>query len=305
MTTPFGPPASGAASGPKPKFDYAAREQETVRLILRALKTGVERGRFTAEDAVTIAINQIFRPRGPRIPEDKKDGLERAIHKLATTLTPPSSPALYAFAKSAAALAWAIHPRPRSPLAPQEDAWFGSEELVRAALHAELAAKGDAFGPEDLVRRAVRRSLMTRRKARPGLMLPVKSGDPLRDLLDVPLQGFVRLPGRDIRSKMAVAFTRENAMGAAVRKASIFHSERMEKALGAELWALGRPVGFADKKQSRLLIASPSSTAAQETQLRSRELLHRLQLVAGLEKIIGVKVHVDASAYHLFTRDPG
>jgi len=287
----------------RPRFDYRARQEETQHLILRALKTRVERGGFAIDDAVTVATAQIFRPRGPRIPEDKKSALERALLQLASTLEPPTARAVYAFAKDAAALAWAAHPRPRSPLAPQEDAWYGAEELVTAAIHAELAVRGDAFGAEDLVRRAVRRSLNSRRKARIGAPVAVKPGDPLRALLEVPAQGMVRLPGQDLRSKMARVFTNESAMGDAVRKSAMFHSERMEAVLGPDLWNLGRPVGFADRKQTRVLIASSSSTAAQETQLHSLELLHRLQKVPGLEHIVGVKVQVDAQAFHLFTRD--
>ncbi|MDP2345866.1 MAG: hypothetical protein Q8O67_33310 [Deltaproteobacteria bacterium] len=286
----------------QPTFPYATRQHELQRLIVRALKTRLERGRFSTEDGVDVAFNQVFRPRGPRIPEHKKDDLRIAIQRVAKMLEPPTAQALYGFAKQVAELAWLLHPRPRSPLAPQEDAWFGSGELARAAIAAELSAGGGAFGADDLVRRAVRRGLSARRKSRPGPMLPTKSGDPLRDLLDVPLHGVVRLPGKDFRWQMASTFQHEGALSDAMRTASIFHSERMEKALGPLLWALCRPVGFSDKKQTRILIASSSSTAAQETIMHSREILFRLQQMKGLEKITGVKVTVDVEAFHLWTR---
>jgi hypothetical protein len=285
-----------------PSFDYATRQAELQRLIVRAMKTRVERGRFSNEDAVDVAFNQVFRPRGPRIPEEKKGDLKAAIQKMAKILEPPTAQALNSFAKQVAELAWMLHPRPRSPLAPQEDAWFGAGELARSAIAAELSAGGGAFGADDLVRRAVRRGLSARRRSRPGPMLPTKSGDPLRDLLDVPLHGPVRLPGKDLRWQMASTFQHAGALSDAMRTASIFHSERMEKALGPLLWALGRPVGFTDKKQTRVLIASSSSTAAQETLMHSREILFRLQQMKGLEKVTGVKVAVDVEAFHLWTR---
>lgn len=286
----------------QPLFDYATRQAELQRLIVRALKTRIERGQFSSDDGVDIAFNQVFRPRGPRVPEDKKPDLRTAIKKLAKMLEPPTAQALNAFAKQVAELAWLLHPRPRSALAPQEDAWFGSGELARAAIEAELSVGGGAFGAEDLVRRAVRRGLVARRKSRPGPRLPTKSGDPLRDLLDVPLYGAVRLPGKDLRWQMASVFQHDGALSTAMRTASIFHSERMEQALGPLLWALGRPVGFSDKRQTRILIASSSSTAAQETVMHSREITWRLQQMKGLEHIVGVKVSVDVEAFHLWTR---
>ena len=285
-----------------PAFDYSTRQAELQRLIVRALKTRIERGQFSIDDGVAIAMNQVFRPRGPRVPEDKKEDLKSAIYKIARQLEPPSASALYAFAKQVAELAWMLHPRPRSPLAPQEDAWFGHAELARAALEAELTAGGGAFGAEDLVRRAVRRGISARRRARPGPLVPIKSGDPLRDLLDVPLHGAVRLPGKDIRWKMAQVFQKPGALSEAMRTASVFHSEKMEQALGPVLWALGRPVGFSDKNQTRILIASSSSTTAQETVMHSREITWRLQQLRGLEKIVGIKVSVDAEAFHLWSR---
>ncbi len=289
-------------SSPGPKFDYATRQSETQQLIVRALKTRIERGRFHPEDAVEIAFTQIQRPRGPRIPEDKKAALLKALTSLSASLEPPTSKALYQYAKDAAALAWSQHPRPRSPLAPQEDAWYGAEELARSAIAAEIARGGHNFGDEDLVRRAVRRGLDARRKARIGTAIPVPPGDPLRRLLEVPPAGAVRLPRGDFRTKMAQQFTRETAMGEAIRKSAIFHNEPMQDALGPLLWELGRPTGFADRKQTRILIASPTSTMAQEAQLHALEYLHRLQKVAGLERLTGTKVQVDAAAFHLFTR---
>ncbi len=283
-------------------FDYVARQAELQRLIVRALKTRIERGQFSSEDGVDIAFNQVFRPRGPRIPEGKKSDLRIAIQRIARVLDPPTAPALHSFGKQVAELAWMLHPRPRSPLAPQEDAWFGSAELARAAIDAELTGGGGAFGADDLVRRAVRRGMNARRRSRPGPRLPVKSGDSLRDLLDVPLHGVVRLPGKDMRWQMASAFQHDGPLSEAMRTASIFHSERMEQALGPILWALGRPVGFSDKKQTRILIASSSSTAAQEALMHGREITWRLQQLKGLEHIVGMKISVDVEAFHLWSR---
>jgi hypothetical protein len=72
----------------------------------------------------------------------------------------------------------------------------------------------------------------------------------------------------------------------------------MEPALGEELWLLCRPLGFADQRRTRVLVATTSSVAAQETQLRARELLYRLQKLDALHDVQGVKVVVDARAFH-------
>lgn len=282
---------------------YARRQAETQQLILRAIKTRLERGSFSSEDAVNIAYNQIMRPRGPRLSEEGRTALLAGLRKLAPDVEPPTARALYAFAKDAAALAWLGHVRPRSPLAQEDDAWFGVDVLAEAAVAAELAARGDSFGADDLVQRAVRRALHARRKARIGALVPLADRDPLRALLEVPPTGAVRLPGRDVRAQMARVLSHESPMSDAIRRSAAFHSTRLEQALGPLLWALGRPVGYADRHQKRLLVASATSTAAQETQLSSGDILYRLKQLPEFAELSGIRVVVDADAFHLYSRE--
>jgi hypothetical protein len=127
--------------------------------------------------------------------------------------------------------------------------------------------------------------------------VPLAPGDPLRGLLDLPARGHLRLPRRDVRGTIARVAVDNAALGDTLRKAARFAREVLEPALGAELWLLCRPVGFVDRKETRVLVATESSLGAQETQLRSRELVHRLRPIAGFAQVEAAKVVVDARAF--------
>ena len=60
---------------------------------------------------------------------------------------------------------------------------------------------------------------------------------------------------------------------------------------------LCRPVGFVDRHETRVLVATESSLAAQETQLRTRELVYRLQKLDDFARVSAVRVVVDARAF--------
>jgi hypothetical protein len=85
-----------------------------------------------------------------------------------------------------------------------------------------------------------------------------------------------------------------SGLGAVLRKAARFAEELLRPALGEELWELGRPVGFADQAETRVLIEVTSSVRAQEMQLRSVELLDKLRRVDGMTGVKGVQVIVRA-----------
>jgi hypothetical protein len=165
-----------------------------------------------------------------------------------------------------------------------------SRALAKAAIYAELV---HATSDEDLVRRAVTRALGEKKRGSPGRPVPLQPGDPLRHLLDLPPTGRLRLPRGDVRGAMARAAVEVPSLGGLLRQVAVFSRTVMEDALGEELWSLCRPVGFADLRRTRILVATASSVAAQETQLRSRELLYRLKKLDGLSTILGIRVVVD------------
>lgn len=268
---------------------------ETTTLIVRALKRRVDEGAFVVDDAVDIALLQVLRSGGPRLSEEDRQRLRTTVTTLAQTLTPPTARALYAFGKEVAAAAWSLHHKGRSPGGVMRDlADGGAKALAKAAVYAELLnAKND----EDLVRRAVKRAITEKRRGAPGRVVPLQAGDPLRELFDLPATGQLRLPRGDVRNTMARAAVDAPTFGAALRQAAVFSRVVMEPALGEELWMLCRPLGFADVRRTRVLVATTSSVAAQETQLRARELLYRLKKLPALADVVGVKVVVDARSF--------
>ena len=272
------------------------RIDETQRLLVRALARRVDEGRFSADDAVDVAVVQLSRPGGPRLSDEQKTALRRSFVVLASRLSPPTPRALHDFAREAARLAWQTETRPRSPAAGLRDIAHGGDiaATATAAVYAELLNARDS---EDLVRRAVHRALQARRQALPGVAVPLPSGDPLRGLLDLPAEGRVRLPRRDVRGTIARVAVDNAVVGETLRKAARFARHVLQPALGDELWLLCRPLGFVDKAETRVLVATEHSLGAQETQLRARELVHRLRQVDGFAAVDGVRVVVDARAF--------
>jgi hypothetical protein len=252
------------------------RVGETTSMIVRALKRRVDEGQFSPDDAVDVALLQVLRPGGPRLSEADRQRLRQTYTTLSTSLSPPTARAIYGFGRDASAAAWALHHVGRSPASTmREAADGGAKALATAAVYAELLnAKDD----DDLLRRAVKRALSERRRGSPGRVVP--------------------LAKTDVRNTMAKAVVDEPGFGAAMRQAAVFARNVMEPALGEELWLLCRPLGFADQRRTRVLVATTSSVAAQETQLRARELLYRLQKLDALHDVQGVKVVVDARAFH-------
>ena len=271
----------------------------TQTLILRALKRRVDLGGFAPDDAVDEALLQLSRPGGPRLADDDRARLRATLLTLARSLTPPSAKAIYAFAKDAARLGWQLHRAGRSPgatIRERADVERSGDmrALAEAAVYRELLHARD---DEDLIRRAVTRALGERRRGAPGRVVPLENGDPVRDLLDLPSSGRVRLPRGDVRGAIAHAARNDANLGGLLRQVAVFAKPVMDEALGEELSVLCRPVGFADARYSKVLVVTASSVAAQETQLRARELLYRLQRLPALAHISGVRVVVDRRAF--------
>ncbi|MCC7070569.1 MAG: DUF721 domain-containing protein [Deltaproteobacteria bacterium] len=271
-----------------------ARADDAVRVLVVALRRRVDDGRFDVDIATSTALQQLLRAGGPGAPLGPADRatLRVAVAALARPFatTGPMPRALLAFARDAVQAALALHRAPRHPGASvSQRIDDGAAALARAAVWAEA---GRARDNDDLVRRAVTRALREKKRGRRGhVPLDVEEGDPLRAVLQLPSRGRVWLPKNDLRARI-VESARGSAFGAALQHAARFAEEPMRSALGEELWALARPVGFADHAETRVLVEVASSAAAHEAQLRSREFVGTLRALPGLERVKGIKVLV-------------
>ena len=268
------------------------RVEETTRLVVRALRHALERGRFSADEAAHVVLIQLMRPGGPgkRLGDESRARLHEAVHKLARAVDDPTRPrALLQLARTSSEAAWSMATTARHPGARMDEAADGDyRTLARAALFAEAVRAKDS---EDHVRRAVVRAVRERKRSRGIAKLPLADGDPLRAMLDVALHGRVALPKNDVRNKIAVAAD-ATPLGAVLRQAARFSEDLIRPAVGEELWSICRPVGFADKAETRVIVEVRSTTLAHETQLRSQELVHKLKKLAPFAQLTGIKLVV-------------
>lgn len=289
-------PRRPARSGADQRADQ--RVDDAVRVVVAALRRRVDDGRFDAELATTTAMQHLLRAGGPGAqlgPVDRAT-LRQTVAALARpfSATGPLPRALVAFARDAVQAALALRRPPRHPGATiSERIDDQTAALANAAVWAEAARARD---DDDLVRRAVTRALREKKRGRRGQVpLDVDEGDPLRAVLHLPSRGRVWLPKADLRTRIAQS-AHGTAFGAALQQAARFAEEPMRSALGEELWALARPVGFADRSETRVLVEVASSAAAHEAQLRSRELVATLRTLPGLDRVKGITVVVRTNA---------
>jgi hypothetical protein len=267
-------------------------------MLLRALRHRVERGAVSVEDVIDVARAQLMRPGSPahRAAEGARAQLDAALVVLGRQMNGAPTPrALYAFAHAAAEAAHQIERPMRHPGQRIGDKLEDVRALAEAALWAEATRARDS---DDMVHRAVTRALKERKRSRGLVRVDVSEGDPLRTMLDLPHRGRVLLPKNDVRAKMAAAATgaRTSPFGDVLRKAARFSEELLRPMLGDELWELGRPVGFSDKAESRVVIEVTSSVRAHEIKLRSLELLERLRHVPGFESVQSMELVVKRSS---------
>jgi hypothetical protein len=274
----------------------AARAQRLVEegtaSVVRLLRRAIDAGDFSVDDAIDLALSSLARPGGPgaRLSTAARAQLRHVVNKLALGLDPSQPRTVLAFARSSSQAAWSLVLPDRHPGQAIAEVAGGVsvKELARAALYAEGSAFGD---PEEHVRRAVLRAVRERRRSHGRRSLPLGDADPLRAVLDVPQRGTVKLPKNDVRMRIAEAAD-GTALGHALRQAARFSEELLRPALGEDIWSLGRPVGFADKRETRVLVEVKSAMFAHEMQLRGQELVHRLSRVTGFDKVTGVKIVV-------------
>lgn len=272
----------------------ARAADDAVRVLLAALRRRVDDGRFSAEVAAETALAQLLRAGGPgaQLGAIDRAALREAVAALARPLatTGPMPRALLAFARDAVQATTALRRPYRHPGAALEQRIDDdTATLARAALWAE-ATRGR--GDDDLVRRAVTRALREKKRGRRGhVTVDVPDDDPLRALLHLPSRGRVWLPKNDLRARIA-GTAAGTPFGAALQQAARFAEEVVRGALGEELWALARPVGFADRAETRVLVEVASSAAAHEAQLRSREIVATLRTLPGLARVKGIRVQL-------------
>ncbi|MBI1945441.1 MAG: DUF721 domain-containing protein [Deltaproteobacteria bacterium] len=275
-----------------------AQQEDAVRVVVAALRRRVDDGRFSAEVAAEVTLQQLVRAGGPGASLGSVDraALRDAVAMLARPLatTGPLPRSLLAFARDAVQAALALHrPRRHPGAALEERIDDETATLARAAVWAEATHARD---DDDLVRRAVTRALREKKRGRRGRVpLDVAEGNPLRALLHLPSQGRVWLPKNDLRARIAGSAA-GSPFGAALQQAARFAEEIVRGALGEELWALARPVGFADRAETRVLVEVSSSTAAHEAQLRSREIVATLRTLPGLARVKAIKVQLASAA---------
>jgi hypothetical protein len=263
--------------------------------VLRALRHRSERGQMSVDEMVDVARVQLMRPGAPlnSASSEVRRRFETALATLAAAVpahAPPTPRVLYAFAKAAAEAAETLVPDPRHPgVRVAERAAAGTTRaLAEAAVFAEAIKSRDS---EDLVRRAVTRAVRERKRKGGMVKVDVGEGDPLRALLDLPRTGAVVLPKNDLRAKLGET-SEKTSFGGLLRKAARFSEELVRPALGEELWELGRPVGFADAGETRVLVETTSSVRAQELQLRGTELVTLLRLVPGMGRVQHIQLLV-------------
>ena len=275
-----------------------ARIAETASLLRHVLRRHLEgEERFSWSRAVEIALVQLARPGRPAasLTPLLRARLERQLHELSRGLTDPSDARqVEAFCRRAAEAAHLAVPKARHPGAKLKDVASDVGELARAAIFAEYAGARDE---EDLVRRAVTRALRERSKTRRHLArLALDEDDPLRSLLELPDRGPVYLPPRDLRVHLAAAVTpkgKQSLLPGLLRQAARFSERALRPALGEELWGLCRPVGFADRRATNVLVQVTSSALAHEVSMRKLDLIARLKHVPGFEGVRDVRFLVE------------
>lgn len=268
-----------------------AERDRLAQSVFRALTADLESGRpFTWEAAAARTIGLLLRS-GQARSKHERANLVDAVEKLAAVMPAPTEAGvLEAFSDaSVAALPWnrGADRHPGAVLATHRDRPRSNRKLAEAALYAEY---NRATSDEDLVHRAVTRALRERRRERAGQRhVSATERHPVRDLLDLPAQGPARVPRGDVRLPLAKQF------GRLLEQAAPFSEAVVRPALGEELWARCRPLGWADSRQTRLLVEVPSAARAHELTMQRSEILRRLRAVPGFERLKDLRFQVRAA----------
>ena len=255
----------------------------TTRHLVRVLRRRIDDATrpFSQAVAVSLVMMQVCRKERPggALGVDARMRLEADVTALAVALDPTRQQSVVAFARAVATSAVQAMPARASVNAATVNA--STKSLAIAAVRAEILG-GESN--EEIVRRAALRMFREKRRGHIGhRTLHLAPEDPLKDILDLP-STHASLLRQDIRHTMT-----SGKVGALLREAARFSDVTLREFLGEELWALGRPIGFADTRQKSVLIEVESDAISHALTMRKPELLSRLKAAPGLEGIRDVR----------------
>lgn len=258
----------------------------TARHLVRVLRRridDVERP-ISQESAAAVAFMQVCRKERPggTLGIEARERLRADVDALSHQFDPTRQQSVVAFAKAVAESAVRAVPARASVNARVVS--NNQRALATSAVRAEMLG---AESNEEIVRRAALRMFREKRRGHIGhRTLHLDDTDPLKDLLDLP-SSHASLLRQDIRHVLA-----KGKVGDVLREAARFSDVTLRDVLGEELWALGRPVGFADGRQRQVLIEVESDAVAHALSMRKGEILSRLQSAPGLDAIRDVRFAV-------------
>ncbi len=264
----------------------------TARHLVRVLRRridDVERP-ITQESAAAVAFMQVCRKERPggALGIDARERLRADVDALAQSFDPARQQSVVAFAKAVAESA--VRAMPARASVNERVVSNNNRALATSAVRAEMLG---AESNEEIVRRAALRMFREKRRGRIGhRTLHLDETDPLKDLLDLP-SSHASLLRQDIRHVMA-----KGKVGDVLREAARFSDVTLRDVLGEELWALGRPVGFADGRQRQVLIEVESDAVAHALSMRRGEILSRLRAAPGLDGISDIRFAVKTQESH-------
>ncbi len=258
----------------------------TTRHLVRVLRRRIDDvdRPVSQESAAAVAFMQVCRKERPggALGIDARERLRADVDALAQAFDPTRQQSVVAFARAVAESA--VRAVPARASVNQRVVSNNTRAMATAAVRAEILG-GESN--EEIVRKAALRMFRERRRGRVGQKtLHLADTDPLKDLLDLP-SSHASLLRQDIRHVMA-----SGKVGEVLREAARFSDVALRDVLGEELWALGRPVGFADGRQRQVLIEVDSDAIAHALSLRKPEILSRLRAAPGLDQVKDVRFTV-------------
>jgi hypothetical protein len=164
---------------------------------------------------------------------------------------------------------------------------------LSAIVKAELLASQD--NASAVLRAATRIFQEEKRHKRNSFYVENASNDLLSAVLSLPKTQRAELPKQDLRAHILRCDSTKQLseqgtpLVELLRQAAPFLPRLMCEALGEELYARCKPVGYADRFGKVLLVEVDSSSSAHEMSFRKNEILARLKKVKGLETISDIR----------------
>lgn len=169
--------------------------------------------------------------------------------------------------------------------------FWGSEETtkrIRQSLEHELL---QASTPQQAAVRVAARLAKQKKQQRISLKkITMTEEDPLRAAFKIPPDAQY-LPKEDIRTALlnTVSTKKTDSFRLLLQKASYFSEGFLKPLLGEAIWALGKPVGFADAQERVLLFQVNSSARAHEAHFYKNELMLKLKPIPIFQHLKEIK----------------